>query len=59
LGWYTEEVIISYLVCEKYGKQGCHVEENKRAEGNFQEAVRRTEVVWMSKERKEEGGMPY
>ena len=46
-------------MCEKYGKQGCHVEENKGAGGNFQEAVRRTEVVWMSKERKEEGGMPY
>ena len=30
LGWYTEEVIVLYLVCEECGKQGCHVEENKR-----------------------------
>jgi len=29
LGWYTKEVVVSYLVCERCGKQGCHVKENK------------------------------
>jgi len=32
LEWYTEEVIVSYLVCEECGKQGCHVEENREQE---------------------------
>jgi len=35
------------------------VKENRRAGGNFQEVVRRTKVVWMPKERKEEDGVPH
>jgi len=29
LGWYTEEVIVTYLECEKCGRKGCHMEENR------------------------------
>jgi len=29
LGWMTEEVVVSYLVCERCRKQGCHVEDNR------------------------------
>ena len=29
LGWYTKEVVVSYLVCEMYRSQGCHVEDNR------------------------------
>jgi len=29
LGWCTEEVIVSYLTCERCRKQGCHVEDNR------------------------------
>ena len=30
LGWYTEKVIVSYLACERYGSQRCHVKDNRR-----------------------------
>ena len=29
LGWYTQEVVISYLVYKRYGEKGCYVEENR------------------------------
>jgi len=29
LGWYTKEVVVLYLVCERCRKQGCHVEKNR------------------------------
>jgi len=29
LGWMTKEVVVSYLVCERYGEKGCHVEDNR------------------------------
>jgi len=29
LGWMTKEVVVSYLVCERYGERGCHVEDNR------------------------------
>jgi len=29
LGWYTKEVIVSYVECERCGQKGCHVEENR------------------------------
>ena len=29
LGWYTREVVVSYLTCERCGKRGCYVEENR------------------------------
>jgi len=29
LGWMTEEVVVSYLVCIRCGEQGCHVEDNQ------------------------------
>jgi len=32
LGWYMEEVIVTYVECKKCGKKGCHVEENREQE---------------------------
>jgi len=32
LEWYTQEVVISYLVCERCSKKGCHIEENRGQE---------------------------
>jgi len=32
LEWYTKEIVVSYLVCKRYGKQECHVEENREQE---------------------------
>jgi len=29
LGWYTKEVIVSYVECERCGQKGCHMEENR------------------------------
>jgi len=29
LGWYNEEVIVTYVECERYRKKGCYVEENR------------------------------
>jgi len=29
LGWYTKEVVVSYLACKRYRKRECHVEENR------------------------------
>jgi len=29
LGWYTKEVVVSYVECEGCGQKGCHVEENR------------------------------
>jgi len=29
LGWYTKEVIVSYVECERYEQKGCQVEENR------------------------------
>jgi len=29
LGWMTKEVVVSYLVCERCGERGCHVEDNR------------------------------
>jgi len=29
LEWYTREVVVSYLTCERCGSQGCHVEDNR------------------------------
>jgi len=30
LGWCTEEVIVIYVQCERYGEKGCHVGKNRR-----------------------------
>jgi len=30
LGWYTKEVIVMYVQCERCGEKECHVKENKR-----------------------------
>jgi len=30
LGWCTEEVVVSYLTCERCRSQGCHVKDNRR-----------------------------
>ena len=30
LGWCMEEVIVTYVQCERYGEKGCHVKKNKR-----------------------------
>jgi len=32
LGWYTEEVIVMYVECERCEEKGCHVEENREQE---------------------------
>ena len=29
LGWYTKEVVVSYVECERCGRKGCQVEENR------------------------------
>ena len=29
LGWYTKEVIASYVECERCGQKGCQVEKNR------------------------------
>jgi len=29
LGWMTKEVVVLYLVCERCGERGCHVEDNR------------------------------
>jgi len=29
LGWYTKEVIVSYVECERCGQKGCQVEKNR------------------------------
>jgi len=29
LGWYTKEVVVSYMECERCGQKGCQVEENR------------------------------
>jgi len=32
LGWYTKEVIVLYVECERCRQKGCHVEENREQE---------------------------
>jgi len=32
LGWYTREVIVTYVECERCGEKGCHMEENRGQE---------------------------
>ena len=29
LGWYTKELIVSYVEYERYGQKGCQVEKNR------------------------------
>ena len=29
LGWYTREVVVSYLTCKRCEKQECYIEQNK------------------------------
>ena len=29
LGWYTKEMVVSYVECERCGQKGCQVEENR------------------------------
>ena len=29
LGWYTKELIVSYVECERCGQKGCQVEKNR------------------------------
>jgi len=29
LGWYTKEVIVSYMECERCGQKEYHMEENR------------------------------
>ena len=30
LGWCMEEVIVTYVQCERCGEKGCHVKKNRR-----------------------------
>jgi len=32
LGWYTQEVVVSYLACKRCSKRECYVEENREQE---------------------------
>jgi len=32
LGWYTREMIVLYVECERCGQKGCHIEENREQE---------------------------
>jgi len=56
LGWYTKEVVVSYVECEVCGQKGCHVEEN-RGQGVISERQkwygcqkrRKTEVARLEK----------
>ena len=32
LEWYTKEVIVIYVQCDKCEEKGCHIEENRRQE---------------------------
>jgi len=53
LGWMTEEVVVSYLVCERCRSRGCHVE-NNREQGVISSKKRET-LTWCGcKERREE-----
>jgi len=53
----TKEVVVSYLVCERCGEQGCHVE-NNRGQGVIPWTKRKT-LSWCGcKGKKVEGGMP-
>jgi len=57
LGWMTKEVVVSYLVCERCGEQGCHVEDN-RGQGVIPWTKRKT-LSWCGcKGKKVEGGAP-
>ena len=29
MGWYTKEIIVTYVKCERCGEKGCHVEDNR------------------------------
>jgi len=29
LGWYTEEVMVTYMECKRCGEKRCHVKENR------------------------------
>jgi len=57
LGWMTKEVVVSYLVCERCGERGCHVEDN-RGQGVIPWTKRKT-LSWCGcKRKKVEGGAP-
>jgi len=57
LGWMTKEVVVSYLVCERCGERGCHVEDN-RGQGVIPWTKRKT-LSWCGcKGKKAEGGAP-
>jgi len=30
LGWYTKEVIVTYVQCDRCEKKGCYMKENRR-----------------------------
>ena len=57
LEWMTKEVVVSYLVCERCGEQGCHVEDN-RGQGVIPWKKRKT-LSWCGcKGKKVEGSVP-
>jgi len=63
LGWYTEEVIVLYVECERCGWKGCHVEENRgqRMISNRQkwygcQKRKKTEVVCLKEGKAQQGG---
>ena len=57
LKWTTKKVVVSYLICEGCGEQGCHVEDN-RGQGVIPWA-RHKALSWCGcKGRRVEGGAP-
>jgi len=57
LGWMTKEIVASYLVCERCGERGCHVEDN-RGQGVIPWTKHKT-LSWCGcKGKSVEGGTP-
>ena len=49
LGWYTKEVIVTYMECEKCEEKGCHVNDNRE-----QGVIRDRQRWYRCQKRKEE-----
>jgi len=53
LGWYTREVIVTYMQCERCGEKECHMEENRGQE------VIKDRQKWCRCQKKEEKKAAY
>ena len=54
MGWYTKEVIVIYVECERYGEKECQVDDNRK------QGVIRDRQRWCEcqKKKKEEAVQP-